>query len=114
MLGMWSAGDAKLFTAETLEEVANTTNDPADRENVSLYIYEHPEKYKLMNIEAKDRVFKSIELNPAVRADTDWNNADKALVPRGRVLFWFINSSMKITKNPKTIKKPLVIITSLE
>jgi spore coat polysaccharide biosynthesis protein SpsF len=47
--------DAKLFTTKTLEEVANTTIDPADRENVSLYIYEHPEKYKLMNIEAKGR-----------------------------------------------------------
>jgi len=47
--------DAKLFTAKTLEEVAGMTNDPADRENVSLYIYEHPEKYKLMNIEAKGR-----------------------------------------------------------
>lgn len=47
--------DAKLFTTKTLEEVASITNDPADRENVSLYIYEHPEKYKLMNIEAKGR-----------------------------------------------------------
>jgi len=47
--------DAKLFTTKTLEEVANITNDPADRENVSLYIYEHPEKYKMMNIEAKGR-----------------------------------------------------------
>ncbi len=44
--------DAKLFTTKTLAEVANITNDPADRENVSLYIYEHPEKYKLLNIEA--------------------------------------------------------------
>jgi len=47
--------DAKLFTTKTLEEVADITNDPADRENVSLYIYEHPEKYKLLNIEAKGR-----------------------------------------------------------
>lgn len=47
--------DAKLFKTETLEEVANITNDPADRENVSLYIYEHPEKYKLLNIEAEGR-----------------------------------------------------------
>ena len=47
--------DAKLFTTKTLEEVANITNNPADRENVSLYIYEHPDKYKLMNIEAKGR-----------------------------------------------------------
>ena len=47
--------DAKLFTTKTLEEVADITNDPPDRENVSLYIYEHPEKYKLLNIEAKGR-----------------------------------------------------------
>ena len=47
--------DAKLFTTKTLEKVADITKNPADRENVSLYIYEHPEKYKLMNIEAKGR-----------------------------------------------------------
>lgn len=47
--------DAKLFTTKTLEEVANITNDHADRENVSLYIYEHPEKYKLLNIEAQGK-----------------------------------------------------------
>ncbi len=50
--------DAKLFTLKTLEEVAGLTADPADRENVSLYIYEHPEKYKLMNIEAKGRQYR--------------------------------------------------------
>ncbi|MCK4527549.1 glycosyltransferase family protein [candidate division WOR-3 bacterium] len=47
--------DGKVFTTKTLEEVADITNDPADRENVSLYIYEHPEKYKLLNIEAKGK-----------------------------------------------------------
>ncbi len=47
--------DAKLFTTRTLEEVARITNDPPDRENVSLYIYEHPQKYKLLNIEAKGK-----------------------------------------------------------
>lgn len=47
--------DAKLFSTNTLEEVSNVTNDPADRENVSLYIYEHPEKYRLLNIEAKGK-----------------------------------------------------------
>ncbi len=36
--------DAKLFATKTLEEVAGITNDQADRENVSFYIYEHPEK----------------------------------------------------------------------
>jgi len=47
--------DGKLFTTKTLEEVAQITREPADRENVSLYIYEHPQKYKLLNIEAEGR-----------------------------------------------------------
>ena len=47
--------DAKVFRTETLEEVAGLTSDPADRENVSLYIYEHPERYRLLNIEAEGR-----------------------------------------------------------
>ena len=47
--------DAKIFTTKTLEAVSRITNEPADRENVSLYIYEHPEKYKIMNIEAQGR-----------------------------------------------------------
>jgi len=47
--------DGKLFATKTLEEVASITNDPADRENVSLYIYEHPRKYRILNIEAKGR-----------------------------------------------------------
>ncbi len=44
--------DAKLFATKTLEEVAIKTNNPADRENVSLYIYEHPDEYRIHNIEA--------------------------------------------------------------
>lgn len=47
--------DAKLFTTKTLAEVAVLANDSPDRENVSLYIYEHPERYKLLNIEAKGK-----------------------------------------------------------
>ena len=47
--------DAKLFTTKTLEEVDKLTNDPPDRENVSLYIYEHPDKYTVHNIEANGR-----------------------------------------------------------
>lgn len=52
----WPIGiDAKLFTTKTLEEVATVTNEPADRENVSLFIYEHPKKYKIFDIEAEGR-----------------------------------------------------------
>jgi spore coat polysaccharide biosynthesis protein SpsF len=48
--------DVRVFSTKVLEEVSTITNDPADRENVSIYIYEHPEKYRLHNIEAKGKL----------------------------------------------------------
>jgi spore coat polysaccharide biosynthesis protein SpsF len=63
--------DAKLFTTETLEEVSKLTADPADRENVSLYIYEHPERYKLFNIEAVGK-FRRPDLRLVVDYEEDF------------------------------------------
>ena len=40
----------QVFPTRVLAEVAELTDDPADREHVSLYIYEHPERYRLRNI----------------------------------------------------------------
>lgn len=42
----------QVFPTKVLEEVARLTQDPADREHVSLYIYEHPEKFSLHNVES--------------------------------------------------------------
>ena len=42
--------DAQVFPTRVLAEVAALTDDPADREHVSLYIYEHPERYRLLNL----------------------------------------------------------------
>ena len=42
--------DAQVFPARVLEEVATLTQDPADREHVSLYIYEHPNRYRLLTV----------------------------------------------------------------
>jgi len=44
--------DTKVFSMRVLAEVAQLTQDPADREHVSLYIYEHPERYRLHNVTA--------------------------------------------------------------
>lgn len=44
--------DVQVFPASVLRETAGLTNDPADREHVSLYIYEHPERYRLRNVAA--------------------------------------------------------------
>jgi spore coat polysaccharide biosynthesis protein SpsF len=42
----------EVFRTETLSDIEKHTQDPADREHVSLYIYEHPEDYHLSNVEA--------------------------------------------------------------
>jgi spore coat polysaccharide biosynthesis protein SpsF len=42
--------DIQVFPAAVLAEVATLTDDPADREHVSLYIYEHPERYRLRSV----------------------------------------------------------------
>lgn len=44
--------DVQVFPLRVLEEVARLTHDPADREHVSLYIYEHPQRFRLMNVES--------------------------------------------------------------
>src|SRR3954452_5685494 len=40
----------QVFPTKVLAEVAEATDDPADREHVSLYIYEHPERYRLRSV----------------------------------------------------------------
>jgi spore coat polysaccharide biosynthesis protein SpsF len=40
----------QVFPLSVLEEVAQLTDDPVDHEHVSLYIYEHPEKFRLLNV----------------------------------------------------------------
>lgn len=42
----------QVFATGVLEETARLTQDPADREHVSLYIYEHPERFSLRNVES--------------------------------------------------------------
>jgi spore coat polysaccharide biosynthesis protein SpsF len=44
--------EVQVFATALLAEVASLTQDPADREHVSLYIYEHPERYQLHNVES--------------------------------------------------------------
>jgi len=43
---------AEIFRTDELRRIERQTSDPADREHVSLYYYEHPERYKLSNVEA--------------------------------------------------------------
>ncbi len=49
--------DVRIFPVHVLEEVNSLTDDPIDHEHVSIYIYEHPERYRLRNIEAEGELF---------------------------------------------------------
>ncbi len=42
--------DVRVFSTEKLSEIDRITNDPADREHVSLYFWEHPDRYRLRNV----------------------------------------------------------------
>ena len=42
--------DVKVFSTSVLQDVAQQTDDPHDHEHVSLYIYEHPQRYRLGHI----------------------------------------------------------------
>ena len=44
--------DTQVFSTAILAQVAELTSDPFDHEHVSLYIYEHPERFKLHNFES--------------------------------------------------------------
>lgn len=44
--------ETQVFATDVLADVARRTNDPTDHEHVSLYIYRHPELYRLANVEA--------------------------------------------------------------
>jgi spore coat polysaccharide biosynthesis protein SpsF len=48
--------DVQVFSVQTLSEVNTLTQDPVDQENVSIYIYNHPERYRLYNWAAEGRM----------------------------------------------------------
>lgn len=44
--------DVQVFRRAALQEVCDTIRDPALREHVSLYFYEHPERYRVIHLAA--------------------------------------------------------------
>lgn len=58
--------DTQVFATSVLADVARRTDDAADREHVSLYIYRHPEIYSLANVLAPPQ-----ERRPQLRLTLD-------------------------------------------
>jgi len=71
----WPQGiDAQVFAFDALAEVAATQDDPAVREHVSLYFYEHPETYRIHHLTAP-----AAERAPDLRLQLDYAE-DLALI----------------------------------
>lgn len=62
--------DIQVFSTAILDEVNRLTTDTADHEHVSLYIYEHPERYKLDGLKAPSELH-SPEFRVCVDTQTD-------------------------------------------
>lgn len=65
--------DVRVFSRETLEIVDSLTNDPRDREHVSIYIWEHPKLFGVLDVLAPK------DLRDDVRLTVDYPE-DLALV----------------------------------
>jgi spore coat polysaccharide biosynthesis protein SpsF len=48
--------DTQVYPVKVLAQVDKLTQEPADRENVSLYIYEHPQRFRLGHLYASSKV----------------------------------------------------------
>jgi len=62
--------DVQVYPTSVLREVERLTSDPADREHGTLFIYEHPERYRLLNITAPaDQHWPDLRLTLDTRED---------------------------------------------
>jgi len=67
---------ALIFPTRVLDEVGKITNDPVDRENVSNYIYEHPDKYSIGHLPCPPELNRP-EIRLCVDELTDFNLVTK-------------------------------------
>ena len=63
--------DVQVFSTKVLKKVASLTNDPIDREHVSLYIYKHPKIFKLGHIIAPPSLRRHYRLTVDVELDLE-------------------------------------------
>ena len=47
--------DVEVYPTRLLASIEPVARDPRDREHVTLYVYEHPERFELLNVEPKGR-----------------------------------------------------------
>lgn len=107
--------DTEVFATSLLREVAGLTNDPADREHVSLYFYEHPGRFRLLNVDAPDE-HRSPDLRLTLDTQDDYALISRlfdALYPRNpgfglsEILEWLAKHPEPIELNRHVQQKPV-------
>lgn len=94
----------EVFRTKALRHIEQTIADPAVREHVSLYFYEHPEKYHLSNVEAP-RFLRHPEYRLTLDTEEDYrliNNIYAALYPVNRA-FDLYDMTRYLQKNPQIL-----------
>ena len=100
----------QVFSTESLEKIFRTVVDPAVREHVSLHYYEHPELYRIVNLEAPPTLRRpDIRLTVDTVQDLQFASAIyDVLIERGIV------GSFTTTDVLEVIDSDLVTITNAE
>lgn len=98
--------DTQIFPVKILEEVNKITKNPVDHEHVSIYIYTHPEKYRLLNWEAEEEMnHPELEITLDTKEDYEFiKQIYKILYPKNPY-FSAQDVVELLIKHPEMIKK---------
>jgi spore coat polysaccharide biosynthesis protein SpsF len=113
---------ALIFPLKILDEVDKITQNPDDRENVSNYIYEHPDKYKIASLPCpKELNFPNLRLTVDEQNDFDLIEIIfRELYPKNSKFsaaeaIKFLNSNPKFSKmNRHVVQRRLAVWDQLK
>jgi len=95
--------DVQVFSFENIQKIALSCNDPAVREHVSLFFYEHPEQYNIYHLIAPSQWHR-----PEIRLLLDYpkdlemlRKLANLLIPKYGFSFSIDQLLFELTQNPK-------------
>jgi spore coat polysaccharide biosynthesis protein SpsF len=97
--------DVQVFPTRVLEEVARLTDDPVDHEHVSLYMYEHPDRFSLLNVESTlDPAWWDLRLTVDTAEDLQLVTEIFARLYPGKALFSLEEVIRLLTGDPQLLE----------
>jgi len=97
--------DNEVFNSKTLEKVYKKANKSYQREHVTPYIYEHPEIFKLRNVEAKRKLKRpALRLTVDTKEDLELISEIYKYLYKPKKIFYAEEIISLLTKHPELIK----------